>query len=119
MTWPSVTQLDTLRVMRTTIALVQAASALMSRPADKHWGYELSRESGVRSGVMYRLLTRLLNEGWLSDGWEEDRVRGRPPRRYYQVTTKGQDEMTVLLAGARTDPRFAYFDWADTEGTTR
>src|SRR3712207_8962836 len=37
----------------------------------KQWGYDLSKRSGVRSGVLYPILRRLLEKGWLTDGWEE------------------------------------------------
>ena len=42
--------------------------ALMADVGGRHWGYELSKQSGVRSGVMYPTLQRMLEEGWLSDG---------------------------------------------------
>ena len=40
--------------MRKTYTLVQLAIALMNDPSGKHWGYQLSKASGIRSGVMYR-----------------------------------------------------------------
>jgi PadR family transcriptional regulator PadR len=95
--------------MRTTHALVQVALALMARPTERHWGYGLSKESGVRSGVMYPLLTRLLDEGWLVDGWEDESETGgkRPPRRYYELTEVGRRELGVVLRRAHSDARFA------------
>ena len=60
--------------------LVQAAIALMADPNGRHWGYELSKRSGLRSGVMYPLLARMLDEGWLADGWEDQVKVGRPKR---------------------------------------
>jgi PadR family transcriptional regulator, regulatory protein PadR len=70
--------------MRRTYALVLVALALMDDPSARHWGYELSRRSGVRSPVMYRILQSMLDDGWLADGWEEQAQAGRakrPPRR--------------------------------------
>jgi PadR family transcriptional regulator, regulatory protein PadR len=95
--------------MRTTHALVQVVAALMAAPDDRHWGYELGKQAGVRSGVLYPMLSRLLTEGWLADGWEDPKeiVEKRPPRRYYTVTEKGKAEAGALLARARTDARFA------------
>jgi PadR family transcriptional regulator, regulatory protein PadR len=94
--------------MRQTYALVQLATALMSDPAGKHWGYELSRQSGIRSGVMYPLLARLLDKEWLEDGWEEadPAKKKRPPRRYYEVTDLGRIELGAVLQAARSDRRF-------------
>jgi PadR family transcriptional regulator, regulatory protein PadR len=59
---------------------------------------------------MYPLLQRMLDEGWLADGWE-DRVQvgeaKRPPRRYYELTDEGKIALGALLAEARSDSRFA------------
>lgn len=81
----------------------------MSDASDRHWGYELSKRSGVRSGVMYPILQRLLDEGWVADGWEEQVKVGkakRPPRRYYEVTDEGKIALGALVAEARHDARF-------------
>jgi PadR family transcriptional regulator len=96
--------------MRRTYALVQVAIALMSDPGGRHWGYELGKQSGVRSGVMYPLLQRMLDEGWLADGWEEQAQTGRakrPPRRYYELTGAGKAALGAVVADARRDARFA------------
>jgi PadR family transcriptional regulator PadR len=95
--------------MRRTYALVQVGLALMDDASARHWGYELSKRSGVRSPVMYRILQNMLDEGWLSDGWEEQARAGRakrPPRRYYELTDAGKIELGALIAEARRDARF-------------
>ncbi|MGH3692888.1 MAG: PadR family transcriptional regulator [Pseudonocardiaceae bacterium] len=93
--------------MRKTHALVQVAIELMADPAAKHWGYELSKRAGVRSGVLYPILKRLLEEGWLTDGWEDPTaIEKRPPRRYYELTNEGRVQLSGLLQEARTDARF-------------
>ena len=96
--------------MRTTHALVQVAGVLMENPTAKHWGYELSRCSGVRSGVLYPMLTRMLAHGWVTDGWEDPAaIVGRPPRRYYELTDEGQLQLGGILRKAlrnRTHLRF-------------
>jgi PadR family transcriptional regulator PadR len=94
--------------MRKTYTLIQVAIALLDEPAGRHWGYELSKKSGVRSGVMYPLLTRILNEGWLTDGWEDEVATGgkRPPRRYYELTDQGRIQLGAVLQEARRDARF-------------
>lgn len=96
--------------MRRTYALVQVALALMADASGRHWGYELSKHSGVRSGVMYPLLQRMLDEGWLHDGWETQVQVGRakrPPRRYYELTDQGRIALGALIAEARQDARFS------------
>ena len=94
--------------MRKTHSLVQVAVALMSDPGGRHWGYDLYKRSGVRSGVLYPTLQRMLDEGWVRDGWEEqEEVRAkRPPRRYYELTDDGKAALGALLNEARLDARF-------------
>lgn len=95
--------------MRRTHALIQVAMALMADAEGRHWGYELSKQSGVRSGVMYPTLQRMLDQGWLSDGWEMSQggKSGRPPRRYYELTDRGKTALGALIAEARRDARFS------------
>jgi PadR family transcriptional regulator PadR len=94
--------------MRKTHALIQVALALMEDPADRQWGYDLSKRAGVRSGVLYPILHRMLDEGWLEDGWEDPTQLGgkRPPRRYYELTDEGKIALGGVLHEARSDARF-------------
>jgi len=60
---------------------------------------------------MYPLLNRMLDEGWLADGWEDHHGQmgrpKRPPRRYYEVTDVGKLALGALIADAHCDSRFA------------
>jgi PadR family transcriptional regulator PadR len=96
-----------LRLMRKTHALVQVAQALLEDPREKHWGYDISKRSGVRPGVLYPILARMLDENWVTDGWEEATVKGRPRRRYYEITDLGLARLGGLLAEAAIEKRFA------------
>jgi len=95
--------------MRKTYALIQVALALLAEPSSKHWGYELGKQAGVRSGVLYPMLSRMLAEGWLTDGWEDPTTirEKRPPRRYYELTEDGKLRLGGLVHEARSDMRFA------------
>jgi PadR family transcriptional regulator PadR len=86
---------------------------VLDDPVRRHWGYELSKRSGVRSGVLYPMLTRMLDEGWLTDGWEDPTTisNKRPPRRYYELTDKGRLALGAVLQEARCDARFAGLRW--------
>ena len=99
--------------MRKTRSLVQVAMALLEDPNGRHWGYELSKRSSVRSGVLYPMLTRMLDEGWVTDGWEDPTTlrEKRPPRRYYELTDEGRLALGGVLQQARTEPRFADLRW--------
>jgi PadR family transcriptional regulator PadR len=94
--------------MRKTYTLAQVAAALMADPTGRHWGYQLSKASGVRSGVMYPVLTRLLAQGWLTDGWEDPQAikEKRPPRRYYELTDEGRIQLGAIVAEASREARF-------------
>lgn len=94
--------------MRKTHALIQVLHAFMEDLDGQHWGYELSKRAGVRSGVLYPILQRMLDEGWVIDGWEDPAEigRGRPPRRYYKLTGEGRAELVAVLHEARKDARF-------------
>ena len=95
--------------MRKTQALAQVLAVLLDDPLSRHWGYDLSKRTGVRSGVLYPLLHRMLEEGWLNDGWEEATAasgRSRPPRRYYEVTPDGLAALRNLLVEMSKDRRF-------------
>ena len=52
------------------------------------------RELDVVEGTLYPLLTRLKNAGILSYRWEES--SGGPPRKYYQITDKGNEFLAEL-----------------------
>jgi PadR family transcriptional regulator, regulatory protein PadR len=85
--------------MKRTKPLIKIAAVMMSNPDGKQWGYDLWRQSGVRSGVMYPILRRMLEDGWLEDGWEDPATTiGRPPRRYYTITTFGAGQLEQLAA---------------------
>ena len=81
----------------------------MEDPDARHWGYALSRKASVRSGVLYPMLKRMLEEEWLEDGWEKmaEIDESRPPRRYYRLTPRGLSELGAILDQARSDARFA------------
>jgi DNA-binding PadR family transcriptional regulator len=52
-------------------------------------GYELSQQTGLKSGTLYPLLIRLSDQGWLEARWTEPEREGRPPRHEYRLTREG------------------------------
>lgn len=97
--------------MKVTYPLVRVAETMlvMERSGDgRLWGYALSKRSGVRSGVLYPQLDRMLTEGWLEDSWEErTETNGkRPPRRYYRLTQHGRAELGAVLQSAQSRQQF-------------
>ena len=57
------------------------------------YGLELGRATGLPSGTIHPILARLELCGWVRSEWEDvDPITaGRPIRRYYAVTRKGQE----------------------------
>lgn len=91
------------------LALVALAMIQINQEGDGFiWGYQLTKRSGVRSGVLYPQLDRMLAEGWLEDHWEERAAdQKRPARRYYTLTDEGRIELGAVAHRVNTEPRFA------------
>jgi len=53
-------------------------------------GYDLYRQSGVKSGTLYPLLIRLEEQGYLEAEWQAPAEPGRPPRHAYRLTAAGR-----------------------------
>jgi DNA-binding PadR family transcriptional regulator len=72
----------------------------LERSTDWLYGYELSRETGLKSGTLYPILMRLEKYGLLEACWvaTED---GVPPRHTYRLTPKGLEFARAKLAEAR------------------
>ena len=93
--------------LRRTPQLLKVAAALLETPTAQHWGYDLQRRTSLRSGILYPILARMLEAGWLRDGWEDPRkIEGkRPPRRYYEITDLGAAELGALPSPAPSPSR--------------
>lgn len=63
--------------------------AMYRHPRSWHYGYELSKETGLRSGTLYPVLIRLAEQGLLESEWREPERPGKPPRHAYKLTAKG------------------------------
>ena len=64
----------------------QLLAALTSDAQRWRHGYELSQETGLKSGTLYPLLIRLSDLGWLEARWTKSEREGRPPRHEYRLT---------------------------------
>ena len=63
------------------------------------YGYDLSRETGIRSGTLYPILMRLSGRGLLESRWEES--AGGRRRRSHRLTGAGIAYAEARLAEAR------------------
>jgi len=64
-------------------------AALAARSQAWRHGYDLSRETGLKSGTLYPLLIRLHDQGLLEAEWRPSDPPGRPPRHAYRLTAAG------------------------------
>lgn len=64
-------------------------SALLERPRTWHYGYELSKQTALKSGTLYPLLIRLSEQGLLESQWLEPERPGKPPRHAYKLSPSG------------------------------
>lgn len=86
---------------------------LLEQPRAWRHGYELSKESGLKSGTLYPILIRLGDRGLLESKWQPPDQPGRPPRHLYRLTAAGaayaREQLTSIApwrpgspAGARS-----------------
>jgi serine/threonine protein kinase len=69
--------------------LRERLAAMLQRPRDWQYGYELSKHTGLKSGTLYPLLIRLSDQHLLESEWREPERPGRPPRHAYRLTASG------------------------------
>jgi PadR family transcriptional regulator, regulatory protein PadR len=74
--------------VRITTQTLLILTALLRSPADWRYGYDLSRETALKSGSLYPILIRLQGQGWLQSKWEH--AEGAKPRHMYRLTALGQ-----------------------------
>ena len=87
--------------IRSSKQTLELLSVLSRKPSDWHYGYALSRETGLQSGTLYPILMRLEERGWLETKWETPAPGGRPPRHMYRLTASGRASAVEAVAAAR------------------
>jgi PadR family transcriptional regulator PadR len=70
---------------RVTDATLDVLEVLLSLDDDLY-GYKIAVEAGRKTGVVYPILDRLENAGWVESAWErEERGDRGPRRRFYHL----------------------------------
>ncbi len=77
---------------------VKLLQALLTQADDWRYGYDLSKETGLKSGTLYPLLMRLETSSWLEAEWETTPQPGKPARHMYRLTTLGRQEAQAAIA---------------------
>jgi len=67
---------------------VQVLEAFLETPTDWRYGYDISRDTGLKSGTLYPILIRLAEHKLLETCWETTEA-GKPPRHMYRLTRDG------------------------------
>jgi PadR family transcriptional regulator PadR len=91
--------------MRASSQTVAVLQALQENGCSWSYGYDLSKVTGLKSGTLYPILTRLHDEGWLENKWEQSPEQGRPPRHLYRLTAAGSSAASKALKAAVTKIR--------------
>jgi PadR family transcriptional regulator, regulatory protein PadR len=63
--------------------------ALSTRAQQWRHGYELMKQTGLKSGTLYPLLMRMTDQGLVEAEWLPPEQPGRPPRHAYRLTGDG------------------------------
>jgi DNA-binding PadR family transcriptional regulator len=82
---------------------LRVLESFLERPTGWHYGYELSRETKLKSGTLYPILMRLEKHKLLEARWVATQD-GVPPRHTYRLTPDG-------LELARTQLEEAHSRW--------
>jgi len=69
--------------------MIMLLAALAARSRHWHHGYELMKQTGLKSGTLYPLLMRMTDHGLVEAEWREPSQLGRPARHAYRLTAAG------------------------------
>jgi PadR family transcriptional regulator PadR len=83
------------KIPRISAQTLRVLERFIKHPTAGRYGYELSRETGLKSGTLYPILMRLAKFSFLETKWvtTED---GVPPRHTYRLTPKGGELVRSL-----------------------
>jgi PadR family transcriptional regulator PadR len=80
-------------------------AALEANPTAWRHGYELAKETGLRSGTLYPVLIRLADRGLVEARWEDEQPAGRPRRHRYRLTPDGLAATRAPLSEPPSQPQ--------------
>jgi DNA-binding PadR family transcriptional regulator len=86
--------------IKITTSVAKVLRAFLDDPGQPRYGFDLMRDTGLASGTLYPILTRLRSAGWLEAQFEDidEKVEGRPARRFYTLSPDGASAARVGLA---------------------
>jgi len=75
-------------------------ATLCADPLQWRHGYDLAKETGLKSGTLYPILVRLADRELVEATWETEQPVGRPRRHLYRLTTAGLAQAHAVAATA-------------------
>ncbi|SRR6266566_1771994 len=86
--------------VRMTTSVARVLRLFLEDPGEPRYGFELMQCTGFPSGTLYPILARLERAGWIAGQRVavDPAAAGRPPRRFYRLTTEGVQAARVQLA---------------------
>ncbi len=75
---------------------------MSQRPRAWQYGYELSKETGLKSGTLYPILIRFSDQGLLESQWQEPERPGKPARHAYRLTADGLAFARAITASSKS-----------------
>jgi PadR family transcriptional regulator PadR len=66
----------------------QVLAEFLASSQEWRYGYDISRNTGLKSGTLYPILMRLAEQQLLETSWEAS-TEGKPPRHLYKLTQSG------------------------------
>ena len=69
--------------------MMMLLAALAARSQQWLHGYDLMKQTGLKSGTLYPLLMRMTDQGLVEAEWREPSHPGRPARHAYRLTAAG------------------------------
>ncbi len=92
--------------MRLTTPTLLVLAALLHSADEWRYGYDLSRETSLKSGSLYPILIRLKQCGWMQSRWQHE--ENQKPRHMYRLTALGhrmaRQALNTPIALARLNP---------------
>lgn len=89
-----------MKSLRISPQTVEVLERFLQDPQEWRYGYELSRETGLKSGTLYPILIRLAQHSLLETEWKTMQS-GTPPRHIYRLTREGRRVAVAKSAEAR------------------
>jgi PadR family transcriptional regulator PadR len=74
--------------LRLSSQTLQVLDAFLEDWKEWKYGYDISRNTGLKSGTLYPILMRLAERKLLETSWDTTET-GKPPRHLYRLTPAG------------------------------